>query len=794
MLRKYLLKTWPVTMASALAGFCGTLLTVRLIGLESYASYGIDLAKLSVVLLLTEAVPASFSIFRQQEDNRFKDALPAYFLSCVLLTLPLIYALSATGYFSAFSAWVYIYAAAVVVQRYLDAQSQADGKAQVFFLIPLITNLVRAIVLYTLLFFPAHVQPEDAAWGGLALGSVIALIAAFVRNPAYLKPCGVKQARQSLLYLWHLRSEYYGYYLNSLLKRCRDVQMPLICDWYVSDRSEIGRYLLVCRAVEFACGQLRVIEAFLGNVGLRAELAGNRLQGLLVAACIAQVGAVLAALVLISQAELASSSLTLALVASLIVYPYTFEIGARSDAYAIYAPIRVTYALGAFVIGVIATVGVLSLTVGLTATTLVFAPIIGQSLAALTYPLFFSHRNVRLVRNKGIKRKNPHTMKTNSNKKLVYILNYASADDTQHYVHVFNLLEKLQLRGWSIVLLSEKGGVGVQKVFGQEVRYMSRDGNWTRVLQLAKTLLSLRRAGYKLVFVRISKPAALTAAILGAFAGWKTLYWLSGTNQDLDQGQQLFRRVLNNALTGAIYRFIDYFVTGPETMVAYFRTTLRIPDEKMMLLYNDIELSAYRAKNMGFGRDSGAKQILFVHSLSPSKEATRYFPALVATLSKIAPDVGGINLRLIGEGKERAQLEAAAVAAGPGLGIHFLGSVPNRTVREYYSAADIFIMPSYREGMPRVILEAMAMGLPIVTTDAGGTRDLLGPLQQAFVVSRDDPRAFANKVASLVGDIDTQRLLARENRKFVQRFSTESVATMYDAKLSALLLRTAPRA
>lgn len=373
-----------------------------------------------------------------------------------------------------------------------------------------------------------------------------------------------------------------------------------------------------------------------------------------------------------------------------------------------------------------------------------------------------------------------------NDKKLVYILNYVSADDTQHFVHVLNLLTRLKKLGWSVVVISEKGGEGVKSILGHDVRYMSRNGGWGRLLRLARTLTGLRREGYRLVFIRISRPAALVAAPLSRPFGWKTLYWLSGTLDDFNSRQPLIRRSIDAAILKTIFTSIHRFVTGPESMVEYYKTVYRVPARKCVMLYNDIDVDKYKpAARTSASRDLS---ILLLHRLSPVRETSRYMPGIIAALSEYATACGHpVRLNIVGDGPERASLESAAISAFGGLDVVFHGAIPNRRVHEFYTLADIFIMPSYREGFPRVIIEAMAMGLPIVTTDAGGTRDLLGPQQREFVAERDDAAAFASKLKALVADENKRLELSQENRREVLRFSTEAVARMYDEALCSVL-------
>jgi glycosyltransferase involved in cell wall biosynthesis len=119
--------------------------------------------------------------------------------------------------------------------------------------------------------------------------------------------------------------------------------------------------------------------------------------------------------------------------------------------------------------------------------------------------------------------------------------------------------------------------------------------------------------------------------------------------------------------------------------------------------------------------------------------------------------------------------------------VEFYGSVPQRELAEFYRRATIFVMPSYREGFPRVVLEAMAHGLPIVATDAGGTRDILGPAQQQYIVDRQDGEAFGKAVSRLIHSPVDLSELASENIETVTRFSTTEVALMYDRELTPLI-------
>lgn len=369
-------------------------------------------------------------------------------------------------------------------------------------------------------------------------------------------------------------------------------------------------------------------------------------------------------------------------------------------------------------------------------------------------------------------------------KRLTYIVNFLSADDAQHFVHIPQLLSELEKLGWDIDLLSERGGHGETEVLGRLVTYLSYASKLRRFGHLLVYLVTMRKRGGRLVFVRISKFAALMSALLGRLLGWKTVYWLSGTVEDYNWRAGL-RGKLSFAGMWLLLNLVDRLATGPEAMVAYYSAQYGLSASKIIMLYNDIDTEVSNSTPVSAEFPS---KVLLVHRLSPVRETHRYFPALLEALENYGSIAGvALTLDVCGDGPERARLESLALRAGAHLDVRFHGALPQRELGAFYKAADIFVMPSYREGFPRVMLEAMAYGLPIVATDAGGTRDLCGPIQRKYIVDRLDEMAFRRAVERLLSSAKERRALSVENRVTIQRFSTPAVAQMYDKVLAELL-------
>ncbi|MBK5188498.1 MAG: glycosyltransferase [Gemmatimonadaceae bacterium] len=116
-----------------------------------------------------------------------------------------------------------------------------------------------------------------------------------------------------------------------------------------------------------------------------------------------------------------------------------------------------------------------------------------------------------------------------------------------------------------------------------------------------------------------------------------------------------------------------------------------------------------------------------------------------------------IQAAILGDGPERATEGARAQAIAPGRFL-WLGAVPDAA--RYFAAFDLFVMSSRAEGLPMVLLEAMAAGVPIVTTSVGGIPDLLSPAEGVLVPS-DDPGALAKAIRGTLDDRDAASARAR---------------------------------
>lgn len=124
-----------------------------------------------------------------------------------------------------------------------------------------------------------------------------------------------------------------------------------------------------------------------------------------------------------------------------------------------------------------------------------------------------------------------------------------------------------------------------------------------------------------------------------------------------------------------------------------------------------------------------------------------------------------VHLTLIGDGSQRQELEGYAHLHN--LPCRFLGGVTNRDkVFDELRTADIFVLPSHTEGMPRALLEAMAVGLPCVATDVGGVPEILDPIAR---VRPRNPSLIAQVLEVFISDLNLRQSQGERNKEYVSR-------------------------
>jgi teichuronic acid biosynthesis glycosyltransferase TuaC len=185
-----------------------------------------------------------------------------------------------------------------------------------------------------------------------------------------------------------------------------------------------------------------------------------------------------------------------------------------------------------------------------------------------------------------------------------------------------------------------------------------------------------------------------------------------------------------------------------------------IPEEKIRVHYTGVDLERFRPLDRG-----PAKRLLGVAGpliVTPGNLVPLKGQRLAVEALAELPEA---TLLIAGEGPERPALEALIAARGLEGRARLLGSVPPAAMPELLAAADLMLLPSEREGLANVWVEALACGTPILIADVGGARELLDRPEAGRLVARD-PSAIAAAARGMLASPPDPASVRRSAERF----------------------------
>ena len=157
-------------------------------------------------------------------------------------------------------------------------------------------------------------------------------------------------------------------------------------------------------------------------------------------------------------------------------------------------------------------------------------------------------------------------------------------------------------------------------------------------------------------------------------------------------------------------------------------------------------------------------EIICVGRLTPAKGQH----ILVQAVQQLTEKGRSLRLRLVGDGEDRASLERQVRQLGVESQVIFEGAVNQDRIRDLYAGADLFAIPSFAEGIPVVLMEAMAMEIPCVTTRITGIPELIEDGVTGLLVAPSDIDGLASAIERLMDDPALRQRLGKNGRKQVE--------------------------
>lgn len=232
------------------------------------------------------------------------------------------------------------------------------------------------------------------------------------------------------------------------------------------------------------------------------------------------------------------------------------------------------------------------------------------------------------------------------------------------------------------------------------------------------------------------------------------------------------------AFVRKIFARADRFVVLSSQWREFYVREVGIPEQRVLVLYNPTALPRVLPQRAGRTQ----VQFLFLGRIGERKGAMQLLDAFV---SLPAPLRARARLVFAGDG-EVETLRAAAREHDAAIDVHSWVDAEQRNA--LLAASDVFVLPSFQEGVPMAMLEAMACGLPVITTPVGGIPDVVTDGEEGFLIAPGDVAALREAMRALIED-ERQRLAfgararLRAERFDVSHFAAE-LANMYRTVLT----------
>ncbi len=214
------------------------------------------------------------------------------------------------------------------------------------------------------------------------------------------------------------------------------------------------------------------------------------------------------------------------------------------------------------------------------------------------------------------------------------------------------------------------------------------------------------------------------------------------------------------------------------------------PRKRIGVLRGGVDPERFPAPDRRLRADAACR-LLFAGRLTTQKG----LDVLLKSLGRVAREAAHLEWKLdvAGDGPRRAEFEALAASEGIAERVAFHGFLARERVRELYAEADVFAFPSRFEGMPNVVLEAMASGLPIIGTRIAGTEELVEDGVNGVLLAVDDLDACAGACLRFVANTEERRTMGEASRRLVLEKWTWAQRARELAAIAEGILRGRPQ-
>ena len=385
--------------------------------------------------------------------------------------------------------------------------------------------------------------------------------------------------------------------------------------------------------------------------------------------------------------------------------------------------------------------------------------------------------------------------------KLCYVLPQYYKNSSENFFHIHNFLSELGKQVELYVVVEHCDTT--PKINNVKKIFILDDGSnsissFGRLVRLVNIYFEMYKKGVTVFFARASLTGVLPLVIANRFFNLNRtsiIFWSCGQDVvplSFSPSKKNIKRLVSKLLAWFVFRGVNYLATGPELMADYYHQHYKIPQHKILTLYNDISMERFyplSAQQKAISKeailDTNKKVMLFVHTFNECRGAD-LLPLIAKNIKDKKLNVVIVAIGRPGDYSDKLTQEIKANNLQDYL--LNLGKVPNKDIAKYYQIADLFLMPSRGEGFPRVLLESMACGCPALSFEVGGVADIL-PVDaiKELLIPLDNENKFVEQSIKLISDQYLLEEISKYSYQKVKQYSTDHIVDMYVDQLGRLL-------
>ena len=358
--------------------------------------------------------------------------------------------------------------------------------------------------------------------------------------------------------------------------------------------------------------------------------------------------------------------------------------------------------------------------------------------------------------------------------KIFYAITKGNWGGAQKYV--YDLATHLSAEEFSVSVISGQPGVLCEKLTAQNIpvytlESLNRDISFSRDLSSFWALLKILRE-HKPDILHLNSPKiGLLGVLAGRLAGVKKIIYTSHGWPFLEN-RSWFSKIFFKILCWKIVLLSHETILISQTEKSLIKNWLFVQN-KLRVVYNGIENINFLDKKLAREKLNLPETSLVLGTIGElhNNKGLNY---LIDAMAEIREQFPTLLCVIIGEGEEREKLEKQITYNQLRNQITLTGNIPNAA--SLLPAFDIFVLPSIKEGLPYVILEAGLAGVPVIASDVGGIHEVIAPEKTGLLTEPKNVPDLILKIQNLISEPETQKVYGENLKQKVKTgFSLEKM-------------------